>query len=213
MKSARWQLGSPVVTALFCSAAIGAQYVAGKVVRDALFLDVFDGKTALPWMTAATSIFSIFLVVLTSKTAKRISPASYVPIAFAFSSLVLLGCWATVSVAPRAAAVIVYLQVSGLGPVLGSGFWLLTSERFDPRTGKRRFGQIAGAGQLGGLLTPFAPAPTAPAMLPILAGLNILCFWQVWRLGKSAAGSAPMPHPSAKGPEPPIARSKSHPQR
>ena len=51
MNSPRWQLRSPVAVALLCSAAIGAQYVSGKVVRDTLFLDVFDGKTALPWMT------------------------------------------------------------------------------------------------------------------------------------------------------------------
>src|SRR6476619_4326511 len=47
MNSPRWQLGSPVAVSLLCSAAIGAQYVSGKVVRDTLFLDVFDGKTAL----------------------------------------------------------------------------------------------------------------------------------------------------------------------
>src|SRR5262245_47557384 len=168
MNSSRWQTGSAVVTALLCSAAIGAQYVAGKVVRDTLFLDVFDGKTALPWMTQATSLFSIFLVFLTAKTSKRISPASYVPVAFAFSAILLLACWAAVSVAPRTAAVIIYLQFSGLGPVLGSGFWLLTSERLDPRSAKRHFGLIAGAGTLGGLLTAFAPTPSATALLPIL---------------------------------------------
>ena len=48
-------------------------------------------------------------------------------------------------------AVLVYLQISGLGPMLGSGFWLIASERFDPRTAKQRFGQIAGVGTLGGL--------------------------------------------------------------
>ena len=36
--------------------------------------------------------------------------------------------------------------------MLGSGFWLMASERFDPRTAKRHFGQIAGAGTLGGLV-------------------------------------------------------------
>ena len=52
---------------------------------------------------------------------------------------------------PDAAAIIVYLHISGVGPLLGSGFWLIASERFDPRTAKQRFGQIAGAGTLGGL--------------------------------------------------------------
>ena len=202
MKSSRWQPGSPIATAMFCSAVIGAQYVAGKVVRDALFLDVFDGKTALPMMTAATSVFSILLVFLTAKVSKRVPPASYVPAAFAFSALLLLLCWATVSTAPRAAAIVVYLQVSGLGPVLGSGFWLLTSERLDPRTGKKRFGQIAGAGTLGGLLTAFAPAPSATAMLPVLAVLNVLCAWQVRRLGATSTTGGRLPRPSK--PEPAV---------
>ena len=36
--------------------------------------------------------------------------------------------------------------------MLGSGFWLIASERFDPHTAKKVFGQIAGAGTLGGML-------------------------------------------------------------
>jgi len=39
-----------------------------------------------------------------------------------------------------------------IGPMLGSGFWLVASERFDPRSAKKRFGQIAGVGTLGGLM-------------------------------------------------------------
>ena len=35
--------------------------------------------------------------------------------------------------------------------MLGSGLWLILSERFDPHSAKRYFGQIAGAGTLGGL--------------------------------------------------------------
>ena len=204
MNSPRWQLRSPVAVALLCSAAIGAQYVSGKVVRNTLFLDVFDGKTALPWMTQATSLFSIFLVFLTAKTSKRVSPASYVPVAFALSALLLMVCWATVTVSPRTAAVIVYLQVSGLGPVLGSGFWLLTSERLDPRAAKRRFGLIAGAGTLGGLLTTFVPTPSAVALLPILAGLNMLCALGVWQLGRAGSVSQSSPRASAKAAEPPV---------
>lgn len=170
MKAPRWQPGSPVVTAVLCSAAIGAQYVAGKAVRDALFLDLFDGRTVLPRMTAAVSLVSILLVIVSAKGSKRVSPATYVPAAFATSAVLLLACWGLVGIVPKSVAVIVYFQVSGLGPMLGSGFWLLTSERIDPRTGKKHFGQIAGAGTLGGLLAAFAPVPSATAMLPVLAG-------------------------------------------
>ena len=52
---------------------------------------------------------------------------------------------------PLATAVAVYLHISVVVPILASGFWLIASERFDPRAAKRLFGQIAAAGTLGGL--------------------------------------------------------------
>ena len=54
---------------------------------------------------------------------------------------------------PRPRPSLVYLHISCAGPLLASGFWLVSTERFDPRTAKRRFGQIAGMGTLGGLLS------------------------------------------------------------
>ena len=80
---------------------------------------------------------------------------------------------------PRPTAVIVYLHISGAGPVLASGVWLIASERFDPRTAKRRFGQIAGAGTLGGLLGALLSERVAamlgvPAMLLVLGRFPVL---------------------------------------
>ena len=80
------------------------------------------------------------------------APGAFVPLTFVASAALLLVEWALVFTAPKLAAASVYLQISGIGPMLGSGFWLLASERFDPRTAKRHFGQIAGAGTLGGLV-------------------------------------------------------------
>jgi hypothetical protein len=90
------------------------------------------------------------------------------------------------------AAVVFYLQISGLGPLLGSSFWVVASDCFDPRTAKRRFGQIQGAGTLGGLLGggiayEVAAVLGVRAMLPILAILNLACAWTIVRL----TGSAP----------------------
>ena len=36
--------------------------------------------------------------------------------------------------------------------MLGSGFWLIASERFDPHTARQQFGHITGLGTLGGLV-------------------------------------------------------------
>ena len=84
----------------------------------------------------------------------------------------------------------VYLLISGVGPMLGSGFWLIATERFDPHTAKKRFGQIGGAGTLGGLAGGLlaervAAAEGVAAMLPLLAVLNLFAAWQIRQLGAS----------------------------
>jgi len=168
---------------MWCAGTVTAQFIAGKATRDALFLDNLD-VTSLPAMVMVTAAVSIALVVVTSRGLRRISPAILMPAAFALSALLLLLEWALLPISPRAAAVAVYLQISGIGPILGSGFWLIASERFDPRTAKRRFGQIAGVGTLGGLLGALLTERAAAlfgtaAMLPVLALLNLLCAWQL----------------------------------
>jgi AAA family ATP:ADP antiporter len=189
--------GSAVLTAMMCAGLVSAQFVAGKATRDALFLAHLD-VTSLPAMIIATAGASILLVVITSSVLRRVSPGAFVPALFGVNALLLLGEWRFVSTAPVPAAIAVYLQISGLGPILGSGFWLITSERFDPRTAKQRFGQIGSIGTLGGLLGGLLAermAATVPvtAMLPVLAAMNLAGAWQIRRLAggsRSRAGAA-----------------------
>ena len=171
---------------MVCAGAITAQFVGGKTTRDTLFLASL-GFTAIPNMVIATSGVSILLVTANSKWAARISPARLVPALFAGSALLFMFEWLLASTAPRIVAVAVYLHISALGPVLGSGFWLIASERFDPRTAKRRFGEIAGAGTAGGVVgAGLAYVISASAMLPVLAGLHIISAWLVMRLALPA---------------------------
>src|SRR6185503_18902990 len=175
-----------MLTAMICAAAVTAQFVGGKATRDALFLSALD-YTALPTMLIATSACSILLVLASSRGGRRIAPARMVPALFFGSGVLLLLEWALTYWARSPAAVIFYLHISGAGPLLGSGFWLVLRERFDPRTAKRRFGQIAGAGTLGGLLSALVAERVAAlfgvtAMLPVLAVLHLVSAWQVRRL-------------------------------
>jgi hypothetical protein len=168
---------------MLCAAAVSGQFIAGKATRDALFLAHLD-VTVLPAMVIATSAFSILLVALGSRTLARLSPATFVPMAFAVNAICLLVAWLLAPVAPAVAACAVYLQISGLGPMLGSGFWLIASERFDPHTARRQFGQITGLGTLGGLFGALVAERVAAlygisAMLPMLAAVNLVCAWQV----------------------------------
>lgn len=180
---------------MVCAGAITAQFVGGKATRDTLLLASL-GFTAIPKMVIATSVVSIILVTANSKWAGRISPARLVPASFVASALLFMLEWFLTSAAPRTAAVVVYLHISALGPVLGSGFWLIASERFDPRTAKKRFGEIAGAGTAGGVVgAGLAYVVAAAAMLPVLAVLHVISAWLVRSLAVQAATKLKPPSP------------------
>ena len=184
--------------AMICAAAVAAEFVGGKATRDALFLTSLD-VTALPAMLMATSLCSILLVATHTRWGGAFAPAVLVPASFAVSGLLFLAEWFFRAQAPAATAVVVYLHISGAGPLLASGFWLIATERFDPRTAKRRFGQIAGAGTLGGLLGAVLAERVAawsgvPAMLIVLAAFQ---FFTAWLLRLLAAAGEPAVRPPA----------------
>jgi hypothetical protein len=118
---------------------------------------------------------------------RAITPGTFVPVTFVISAALLLGSWLLLGSAPTLAAQVVYLQISGLGPMLGSGFWLIATERFDPHTARLNFGRIAGIGTITGLVAALVTERIGATlgideMLPLLAGLNLICAWQIRRL-------------------------------
>ena len=139
----------PILTAMLCAAAVSAQFVGGKATRDALFLTTL-GFHALPTMLIAASVCSILLVLAHTRWAAKTAPSSLIQILFAASGVLFLCEWIARFTAPTATAVLLFVHTSAIGPLLASGFWLIATERFDPRTAKRRFGQITGAGTLRG---------------------------------------------------------------
>jgi ATP:ADP antiporter, AAA family len=176
------------------AAAVLGQFVGGKAARDALFLARFD-VTALPVMTMAGSVFSIACAFLMSRALRRVAPAQFLPAAFVASGALFLLEWMLGAARPRTGAVLFYLHMLGLAPVFVSGFWTLLSERFDPRTAKRRLGHIGAAATFGGLAGSLiadraAAWGGASGMLPVVAAMNAGCAWIVWRLGSSGASRA-----------------------
>jgi len=196
-------------TAMFCAAAVTAQYVAGKATRDALFLTSLS-YTELPAMLIGSAVCSIVLVAGYGRCATRFGSARLVPASFVISAGLFAIEYVTRTAAPAVTAAAVYLHVSAIAPLLGSGFWLLASEGFDPRTAKRRFGQIAGAGTLGGLLGALISERAAgmvgvPAMLLILAAFQIVAAFLAARLAgiivRREAAGVPVAERSS-GPQP-----------
>ena len=177
-----------LLAAFACAAGVGAQFVAGKATRDALYLANLD-ITTLPSMVIAAAAVSLLLVAGLSKTLGRRAPEIVIPAIFGAHALLLVVEWGLTSSAPVWASRAVYVQISGFGPMLGSGFWLLLTDRFDPRTARERFGQITAVGTLSGMLAALAGARVAAlfglaSMLPVLAAISAFCAWQIRRLAK-----------------------------
>jgi hypothetical protein len=158
-------------------------------------------------MLIATSVCSILLVAAHARWAAKSRSRQGRTGRLCRERAAVRGEWLVRASAPSSTAVFVYLHVSGAGPLLASGFWLIASERFDPRTAKRRFGQISGAGTLGGLLGALLAARAAawgvPAMLLVLAAFQFLSAWLVRRLAVQLEPVAAPRRPTRKSCRPP----------
>jgi hypothetical protein len=181
-----------------------AQQVAGKATRDTLYLVSFD-VTTLPAMMAISALISVLAALWLSKLMLRHSPQKVVPAVFAVSGLLLLAAWAVSGPLPRWAAVAVYLHSALFSAALISAFWSYVNERFDPHTGKRAIGWIAGAGTLGGVVGGLvawraSSVIDVATMLPLLAAMNAVCVWGSLRAREPASptpkGGAAQPSPA-----------------
>lgn len=165
--------------ATVCSTTLIAEQVGGKATRDALFLSSF-GISSLPTMLMVSAAISLAIIPLGGRAMTALGPSRIVPLALVTSAAFLLGTWALAGQFPRAVAAAVYLHVGSLGSVLISWFWSLINERFDPRTARHYVARIAGGATMGGLLGGILAERLAKpigltGMLPVLAGLHLLC--------------------------------------
>ena len=136
-----------------------AQQIAGKAARDGLFL-LYHGPRGLPGMIAAAAVFSVALSLLSGRMLRNVAPRRFAPWALVASGVLqVLECW-LLGIDPELASVLIYLHMAGVGAVLLSTFWSMLNEEFDPREAKRRFGQIAAGGTIGGLLGGLAAERT-----------------------------------------------------
>src|SRR4029453_5268047 len=100
------RIDSSVLTAMICSGAVGAQFIAGKATRDALYLAHLE-VTTLPAIVVATAVVSILLGIVSSRSLRSITPGTFVPALFLMSAALLLGSWLLLAWSPRLAAQLV----------------------------------------------------------------------------------------------------------
>lgn len=156
-----------------------AHQVAGKAVRDSLFLTNYP-VSELPKMVMASAALAVVFVLLFARAMGRFGPLRLVPAGFFLSAVAHAAEYSFLADAPALWSVLVYLHIVGLGAILLSGFWSQMAESFDPRAAKQVFGRIAGAGTLGGIAGGLmaervAALFTASSVLLLLAALHLLC--------------------------------------
>ncbi len=172
-------LGWVVGAAMLVSTLMISQQIAGKAIRDAYFLTVFEAEV-LPRVMTVASVLSVISVLGVTRLYRRFAPASLVPAFFFASAAWFAGEWALSRVAPQAAATSLYIHTTSFGAVAISGFWSVINERFDPHTAKRVIGKIAGGATFGGVLGGLiawqgAGAVSIPGMMLGLCVVNLLC--------------------------------------
>jgi AAA family ATP:ADP antiporter len=190
-----------VGSATLAAAALVAQQVVGKALRDTLFLGSF-GVEYLPYAMIGAAVLSAALVLALSRAAVSSSPRRVARATLLVSASLFLLAWLLSGPSPRGAAVVTYLHSAALSAASVSVFWSLVTESFDPYTARASVPRIlAGAtlgGVLGGLATWWAAGWLAPAdLLPLGTVLNGVAWLGVSRLRGSRSRARPRPRDEA----------------
>jgi len=173
--------------ALLTSIPMIAQLVAGRAVRDTVFLTEFEA-TVLPRVMAVAAACSLAAAWAVSRVMPRAGPrvtATALTLvngsAFALEGA-LLGRF------PGGVAVFTYIHVSFVGALVVSAFSSVINERFDPMQAKTVVAQVGtGAtlgGVLGGVFALFVADVFAMSMVLYgLAALSVLVGVGLWAIG------------------------------
>lgn len=180
---------------MIASASLVAQLVAGKATRDALFLTHF-GLRLLPAAMIAAAFVSALAMIVMSRVLTRWGPARVVPATFALSAALFLVEWAISLGSERATAIAVYAHTAVLGAAIGSAFWSLVNERFDPHEAKQLVGRITSGGTVGGIVGGLvvwraSAHISVPMMLALLATMSVVGLWGSFRTARATGRARP----------------------
>lgn len=166
-------------SAMVAAALMIAQMTEAKAVRDSVFLSLFPA-TALPSITLVAAVFAIVASYGGSRLIRAVTPDRFAPLSFFVSGVLQMGERSLLMSHPRVAACAIYLHVFAINLVLTSSFWSLMNEHYDPRSAKRAFGKIGGAGAFGGVVGGLiaervAALASIPALIAVTAVLHLAC--------------------------------------
>jgi hypothetical protein len=165
-----------VAAAALVGGLLIAQQVAGRALRDALFLSAYS-VTSLPGMILVSAVVSVCGSLAFASALARRPPAWVLTRALGLQIALLVAEPALAADHPRLVAAALYVQLALLGPGILSGFWSLVNESFDPYTARRVVGEIGTGASIGGVVGG-ALAWAGARMLPVPAlfiGLAAAC--------------------------------------
>ena len=175
--------------AILTSIPMVAQLIAGRAVRDALFLTEFDA-VHLPRVMLAAAALSLVAAMSVSRLMPRWGPRGTALALAMLNGAIFVFEAALLDLAPRSVAVVTYIHVSVLGALVVSAFSSVVNERFDPLHAKTVVAQVgtgaALGGVLGGVVALFlSEAFELATVLYGLGALSVLVALGVWNVGKS----------------------------
>ena len=161
-----------------------AQMTEAKALRDSVFLTYFP-VTDLPTITAIAALVAIVSSYGGSRLIRAVTPDRFAPLSFFVSGVLQIGERSMLLTNPRIAACAIYLHVFAINLVLTSSFWSLMNEHYDPRSAKKAFGKIGGAGTFGGVVggviaERVAALGSVPALILVTAVLHLACGSALW---------------------------------
>jgi len=183
--------------AWFCCLLAG--YYLLRPLRDALGL--VGGPQELRWLFTATFVTMLLLVPVFGLLVTRLPPRRFVPYAYRFFALTLLGFSALLALRLDSVwlARSFFVWVSVFNLFIVSIFWSVLDDCFSSAQGRRLFGFIAAGGTLGTVIGPLLAATAVslfgPMVLALLAALllelALRCFRGIYPHAAQADGGGP----------------------
>lgn len=176
--------------AILTSVPMVAQLIAGRAVRDTLFLTEY-AASYLPRVMLASAALSLGSAVSIGRLMPRWGPRAVAPSLAGVNGALFVMEAALLDYAPGVIAVVTYLHVSVVGALVVSAFSSVVNERFDPLYAKTVVAQVGTGAALGGVLGGVVALLLSSAfeLSTVLYGLGAisgLVAFGAWNVGKSA---------------------------
>ena len=181
--------------AILTSIPMVAQLVAGRAVRDTLFLTEYDASY-LPRVMLAAAALSLVSAISVGRLMPRWGPRGTAVLLASVNGGIFILEAALIDVAPHIIAVVTYIHVSVVGALVVSAFSSVVNERFDPLYAKTVVARVGTGAALGGVVGGVVALilSDAFALATVLYGLgaiSALVAVGVWTVGKSTQRQSP----------------------